>query len=58
VFNRALSASEVSALYQESLAGYPTTLNWLRPRIYFDAGGAPAGGAFSIFDSPIITAAA
>jgi hypothetical protein len=58
VYNRALSASEVSALYQESLAGHPTTLNWLRPRIYFDAGGAPAGGAFSIFDSPIITAAA
>jgi hypothetical protein len=57
-YNRALSASEVSALYQESLAGHPTTLNWLRPRIYFDAGGAPAGGAFSIFDSPIITAAA
>jgi hypothetical protein len=57
-YTRALSASEVAALYQESLAGYPTTLNWLRPRIYFDAGAAPAGGAFSIFDSPIITAAA
>jgi hypothetical protein len=43
-YSRGLSESEVAALYRESLAGHPTTLNWHRPRIYFDAGGAPSGG--------------
>lgn len=33
-YNRALSAAEVMALYQDSRAGYPTTLNWQRPRGY------------------------
>lgn len=44
LYSRALSASEVTALYQDSLRGNPETLNWHRPRRFApeQAGG---GGA-------------
>lgn len=40
-YNRALSGSEIAALYQDSLRGYPTTLNRVRPvSVIGEAGGA------------------
>jgi hypothetical protein len=47
ILDRALSASEVWHLYQESLKGYPTLLNRVRPRrFFFQSGG---GGAIDLF---------
>lgn len=45
VFNRPLSAGEVSSIAREGVRGYPTTLNWTRPRAYVEQGG---GGGTSI----------
>lgn len=39
LWNRALSASEVSALYHASRTGYQNELNWRRRTLIFDAGG-------------------
>lgn len=39
VFSRALSSAEVQALYADSLAGYPQTLNRLRRRFAYQAAG-------------------
>ena len=46
-YNRVLSASEVLALYNDSRLGHPRMLNWIRPRYYVDAGGAPPAGGFA-----------
>lgn len=43
IYDRALSAQEVSALYRESKAGYPRALAWQRPGVYLPV-AAPAGG--------------
>lgn len=45
VWNRALSPAEVRAVYLESRAGNPLTLNRVRPYTVFDMGGAPPGGS-------------
>lgn len=42
-YNRALSASEVLALYDDSRQGYPNTLNWIRPTWYLDQAGGGGG---------------
>ena len=43
IFNRALTAGEVRARYDESRQGYPTTLNWYR-RPVVDVPAAAGGG--------------
>lgn len=43
LYDRALSTNEVVALYRESCAGHPTTLNWRQP--YITGYAAAAGGA-------------
>lgn len=44
VWDRALSASEVAALYEDSLAGSPKTLNWYRRKVYSFTEAAAASG--------------
>jgi len=47
-YDRALSASEVLALYNDSRRGHPEMLNWIRPTWYLDqAGGGGGGPAFT-----------
>jgi len=42
IYDRALSGSEISAIYQESRRGYPNTLNWMRRPTFVPAvAGAP-----------------
>lgn len=44
---RGYSASEVYALYEDSLRGSPETLNWISTRTYFGVSAAPPAGAFT-----------
>lgn len=44
LFNRGVTSSEAAALYYESRLGNPSTLNWISPVRYFDAGGGGGGG--------------
>lgn len=45
IYNRLLSSSEVAAIYQESLAGHPNTLNYVQTATIFDVGGGGGGGS-------------
>lgn len=49
IWSRALSATEVAALYQDSLLGHPRMLNWQRRRVFAVAGG---GGGGAIYEFP------
>jgi hypothetical protein len=44
LYNRALSAAEVAALYAEEYRGCPDLLNWLGPQAYL---ASPAAGSFN-----------
>ena len=46
--NRALSANEVYALYEDSRRGYPERLNWLSGTKYFIGGGTPPAGGNNV----------
>jgi hypothetical protein len=55
IHNRALSASEVSQLYQEQLRGSPETLRWVGARTYGFSEQAAATGGTPIFSSGILS---
>jgi hypothetical protein len=46
VYSRALSATEVFALYEQSRRGHPDTLRWLGQRIWFPPSPAAGGATF------------
>ncbi len=56
---RALSASEVAVLYNQSRRGYPDAMQWLSTKAYFSTQGAATTGkgrilGSSILQSPIV----
>lgn len=55
LLERAWSPSEVAADYLDCIQGYPTTLSWHRPKVYFDMGGGGGGASvpMAIFHKPM-----
>lgn len=47
LYSVAKSASEISAIYQDSRRGYPETLNWQRRTVVFDMGAAPPASSLN-----------
>lgn len=58
-WNRALSDNEMRLVYEDSIRGYPNTLNWYRPSRYAaqEAGGGGSSSFYSIFKPAVIRAA-
>ncbi len=51
LWNRAISATEIQAIYNDSRTGYSKSLNWIKPRVATPPAAAASGGPFPFFTS-------